>query len=61
MNGKRSTFQPMTKNTLLALRDYLQLNAKEKLEFLAQIRKIENMKPIVRSDYEKTLKDLANQ
>lgn len=51
----------MTKNILLALRDYIRLTAKEKLEFLAQISKIEKMKPIVRLDYEKTLIDLANQ
>jgi hypothetical protein len=54
-------YQHMTKNVLLAVRDYICLTAKEKLDFLSQIRKIEKMKPIVRLDYEKTLIDLANQ
>lgn len=49
----------MTRNTVLALKEYIQLNIKEKIDFLAQIRKIEKMKPIVRSDYEKMLVSLA--
>jgi hypothetical protein len=50
----------MTKKTLLVLKEYLELTVKEKMDFLAQIRKIETMNSAVRSDYEKTLISLAN-
>lgn len=50
----------MTNNTLKALRAYLFLSDKERLQFFDNIRELEKMDKSVRSDYTKSLLSRGN-